>query len=110
PAFDGPINNRGRLAVLYLERETLRDCDLLPVESIRHIDHIPIVEIGQLGRRPLHVIARRVPLTADAIRIDRGLVPVDMQNDIAERCGPGGGERFGDAAGSHPAFALYYMY
>ena len=110
PAFDGAINNRGRLAVIEFEREALRHRDLLPIETVRHEDHVPIVEIRQLGRRPLHVIARRFPIAADPVRVDRGLIPIDVQDDVAQRSGSGRGQRFPYPARGHSAFALYYMY
>ena len=109
PAFDRAINNRGRLAVVEIESEPLRDCDLLPVESVRHIDHIPIVQISQLRRCPLHVLARRFAVATDMIGIDRRLVPIDVQYNIIERSCARRRECFRDAARRHPAFTFDYV-
>ena len=84
PAFDRAINDRGRLTVVEFEREPLRRGDLLPIEAVRHQDHIPVVQVGQLGRCPLHVLARRFLVAANPVRIDRSLIPIDMQHDVIE--------------------------
>ena len=97
PAFDRAIHDRGGLAVVQIERETLREGDLLPVESVRYENYIPIVQICQLGGCPLHILARRFAFTADAIRINRRLIPIDMQDDVIKRCGAGSSERFSHA-------------
>ena len=82
PALDRAINNRGRLAVRQIERETLGRGDLLPIESVRHIDHVPIMQVSQLRRGPLHVLAGLFPVAAHPVGVDRRLVPIDMQNDV----------------------------
>ena len=87
PAFDCAINDRGRLTILKIEREPLRCGDLLPIEPIRHVHDIPVVQIGELGRRPLHVFARGFAIAADMVRIDGRLVPIDVQDDVVERSG-----------------------
>ena len=106
PAFDCAINDRRRLTVVQVERETLRRRDLLPIETVRHVDDIPVVQVSEFGRRPLHIVARRFALAADPVRIDRRLVPIHVQDDVIERCSSRRRQRLRHAPGSHSTFAF----
>src|SRR5205809_901162 len=109
PAFDRAINDRCRLAVMKIKRETLRERDLLPVESVGHIDRVPIVQISELSWRPLHVLAWRFAVATDAIGIDRCLVPIDVQNNVVERSRARRSQSLRHPARRHPAFTFYYV-
>src|SRR6266540_1169184 len=75
-----------------------------------NVDDIPIVEVEQLARRPLYVIAWNATLSSDMIGVDRRLVPVEMDEDVAKRSRSRGGKRFSDTARRKPAFALDYVH
>ena len=106
PPLGGAVHDGRRLGVAHLQRRALRRQDLAEVEPARHVDHVPVVQVGELERVPLHVVARLVAVAAHAVRVDGGLVPVDVQDRVAERGGAGRGERLGDAPRRESAFAL----
>ena len=84
PALDGAVDDGGRLAVVEGQGETLGQGDLLPRESVGHIDDIPVVKVGQFRGRPLHIVAGCLAVATDPVRVDGRLVPIDMEDDIAE--------------------------
>ncbi len=106
PALDGAVDDRGGLAVVEVASDPLCGDDGLKVGSVGHCDDVPVVEGGELGRRPLDVVARAVILAADVIAVDRGLVPVDVQEGVAERGGARRGQRLGGAARREAALAF----
>ncbi len=110
PPFDRAINDCCWLAIVKVERETLRRGDLLPIETVRYVNHIPVVQVSQFGWCPLHIFAGRFAVTANPVRVNRRLIPINVQDDVIERRGPGRGQRFGHAPGSHSTFTFYYMY
>ena len=107
PALERAVDDRGRLAGVERERGALGGDDLAEVRAVGHEHDVPVVEVEQLHRAPLHVVPGGRVLAADAVRVDRGLVPVEVDDDVGERCGPRGGQRLGDAAGGEPALALH---
>ncbi len=110
PALDGAVDDRGRLAVLERRGATLRGQQLLEVAPVLDLDHVPVVEVDELHRRPLHVVAGRVALAADAVRVDRGLVPVDVQDEVVERRGARRRQGLGHAARREAALALDHVH
>ena len=66
PAFDRAINDRGRLTVIEFEGEALRRCNLLPIETIGHQDHVPIVQISNKSSRCTVDIKKIHRVRADA--------------------------------------------
>ena len=106
PALHRAVHDRRRLAVVDRERRPLRGDHLLEVAAVRHLDHVPVVQVEQLHRVPLHVVARVALVAAHVVRVDRGLVPVDVDDHVVERGGGSRGERLGDPAGGEPALAL----
>ena len=76
---------------------------------VLYVDHVPVVQVGQLARGPLHVVAGFRFLGADVIGIYGGLVPVHVHDQVGKLRRGGGGHRLGDAAGCKPALALYHM-
>ena len=51
------------------------------------MDHVPVVEVEELTRIPLHILAGVVTLASDRVRIDRCLVPVKVHDRIRQaRC------------------------
>ena len=88
----------------------LRADDLLHVESIRNVDHVPVVQIEELHRIPLHVIAPRVGFACDAIRVDRRLIPIDMHDRVRQRRGSRKRKRFSNASRREAAFPFHDVY
>ena len=109
PALHRAVDDGGRLAGGHRRGHPLRRDHLLEVAPVRHLDHVPVVQVEQLRRRPLHVVAGRAVLAADAVRVDRGLVPVHVDDEVVERGGAGGGERLGHAARGEAALALDHV-
>ncbi len=106
PAFRGAIHDRSRLTVVDAESGALCGDYLLEARSIGHTYHVPVIQIEKLRRRPLHVIAAARSLACDAFRIDRGLVPVEMNDDVAERCCSGRCESFCGTSWRKSSFTL----
>ena len=107
PALQRAVHDGGGLAVVQLQRAALGREDLPQVAAVGHLDHVPVVQVEQLRRRPLHVVAGQVAVAADAFAVDGGLVPVQVQHDVAERAGPGRGQCLRHTAGREPALALH---
>ena len=106
PALVRAVDDRRRLAGLERGGVPLGRDDLLEVVAVRHVDHVPVVQVEELARVPLHVVARQDALAADAVRVDRRLVPVEVHDDVGERGGAGRGQCLGHAAGRQAALAL----
>ena len=106
PALERAVDDRRRLAGVELERPALRRDDLLQVVAVGHVDDVPVVQVEELPRVPLHVVAGAVAVAADVVGVDRRLVPVDVQDDVVERGRAGRGQRLGDAARREAALAL----
>ena len=60
------------------------------------------MEIRQLGRGPLDIIARGRTFPTDMIAVDGSLIPVDMEDHVPKRGRPGRRQRLADPAGGHP--------
>ena len=108
PAFDRPVNYGGRLRI-EAGGELLRAEDLEEVVTVLDVDHVPVVQVGQLARGPLHVIAGFRFLGADVIGIYGGLVPVHVHDQVGKLRRGGGRHRLGDAARGKPALALQHV-
>ena len=106
PALVRAVDDRRRLARVERQRVPLRRDDLLHVVAVRHVDDVPVVEVEELPRVPLHVVAGDDALAADVVAVDRRLVPVEVHDEVGEGGGAGRGERFAHAAGRQPALAL----
>ncbi len=109
PALHRPVDDHRRLAGPHRSGQSLRRDHLLEVAAVRDLDDVPVVQVEELHRRPLHVVARLAVLAAHAVRVDRGLVPVHVEDDVVERGGAGGGERLGHAARGEAALALDHV-
>ena len=106
PALVRAVDDRRRLPGVEGERVALRRDHLLHVVAVGHVDHVPVVQVEELPRVPLHVVAGEGALPAHVVGVDRRLVPVEVQHDVGERGGAGRGQRFGHAAGRQAALAL----
>jgi hypothetical protein len=60
-------------------------------------------------RIPLDVLARLLAVPADAVRVDRGLVPVDVELDVPELSGGRGGKGLGNAPRRHSSLSLDHV-
>ena len=58
PALLRAIHDGRRLTVVHVQGPPLRGEDLLEVVAVRHEDDVPVVQVEQLGRVPLDVVAR----------------------------------------------------
>ena len=106
PALARAVDQRGGLTVVDRQRLALGGHDLLKVVAVGHLHDVPVVQEEQLARLPLDVVAGLPALAADALAVDRGLVPVEVQHDVGEARRAGGGQSFGDAARREPSFSL----
>jgi hypothetical protein len=70
PALVGVVDDRRRLTGLERERQALRGDDLLPVMTLGHVDDVPVVQVEQFARVPLHVVAGPAFVAADVVRVD----------------------------------------
>ena len=109
PSLHGAVDDRRRLAVAEVRGRVLCGHHVRDVVSRGHVDDVPVVEIGEFDRIPLNVLARRSVVAADPVRIDRSLVPVDVEEEIVERGGPGGGQRLRHTARRESPFALDHV-
>ncbi len=76
------------------------------VGAVPGVDDVPVVKICELHGVPLDVFARLPAVAADVVGIDGSLVPVDVQEGVAQRRGAGCGERLADPSRGHTALAL----
>ena len=106
PALHRAVDDGRRLAVVQRQRGLLGGGDLADVLPVGHDDHVPVVEVEQLRRAPLHVVAWLAVLAAHAVGVDGGLVPVEVDDRVAERGGAGRSQGLGHAPGREPALAL----
>ncbi len=106
PALVCVVDDGGGLPRLESQGVALRRDDLLQVVPVGHLDDVPVVEVEELARVPLHVVAGDVPHAADAVAVDGRLVPVEVHDHVGEGGGAGRGERFAHAARRQPALAL----
>ena len=106
PALVRAVDDRRGLAVVHGQGAALGGDDLLEVVAVGHEDDVPVVQVEQLGRLPLDVVARLRALADDPVAVDGGLVPVQVEDDVAERGRAGGGQRLRHAARRQAALAL----
>ena len=110
PALDRAIDDRRRLSVAERCRQSLGGQDLPEVAPVLDLDHVPVVQEEQLRRRPLDVVAGLAVLATHAVRVDRGLVPVHVEEHVVERRRARGRQRLGHPAGGQPALALDHVH
>ncbi len=107
PALGRSIDNRRGLMVVDRGGPSLRSENLVKVPAVWDQNNVPIVEIGDLHRVPLDVVARYVPIAADVVGVDGRLIPVDVENGVFQggrtRCGHG----FTGPPGCHTALTLH---
>ena len=77
--------------------------------AVGDLHDIPVVQVKQFTRFPLDVVTGNCALPADMVTVDRGLVVVDVCNDVGKRGRAGGGQSFAYASRREPAFALCDM-
>ena len=106
PPLSRFVNDRRRLTVGQLGGSPLSCKHLLQVGPVGDEDHVPIVKIGELHGIPLDVISRLFIVSADLVRIDGGLVPVNMDNGVFETSRTGRSEGLGNAPRRHTTFAF----
>ena len=106
PALHGAVDDRRRLSAVERERFLLSGRDLLQIESVRHEDHVPVVQVRELHGIPLDVLSGLGSLTADMVRVDRRLIPVEVHDGVVERSGGRRGECFRDPSWRQAAFPL----
>ena len=82
PALVRAVDDRRRLAGAQRERVPLRRHDLLEVVPVGHVDDVPVVQVEELARVPLHVVAGHVAVAAHVVGVDRRLVPVEVHDDV----------------------------
>ena len=80
------------------------------IAAVRHLEHIPVVQVSEFPGRPLHVFAGFYAFAANMVGVDRGLVPVDVQDGVRESRRGCGCERLRDPARRHAALAFDDMH
>src|SRR6185312_16834518 len=106
PALGGAVDDGGRRAVVERERGGLRGVHAAEVAAVAGLDEVPAVDVHELARVPLHVVAGMLALGGHAVGVDRGLIPVQVHDGVGEAGGGGGGDGLVRAAGREAAFAL----
>src|SRR5512139_3513109 len=107
PALGGPVNDSCGLAVFDPDRQALSGEDLLEIHALGHVDHIPVMKVGQFHWSPLHVVAWLFAFAANLIRINRSLVPIHVENGVFQGCGTGCSQGFAYAARSHASLSVH---
>ena len=106
PALGGAVDDRGGLAGLHVQGPALGGEHQAQVEPVRHLDHVPVVEVEELPRVPLHVVPGPVPVAGHPVGVDGGLVPVEVDDGVAQAGGAGESGRLGYPARGEAALAL----
>jgi hypothetical protein len=110
PALHGAVDDRRGLRALELGGAALGGHDGQEVAPVLHVDHVPVVQVKQLHRVPLHVFAGAIGIATDVVGVDRGLVPVQVHDQVGEPGRPRGRERFGDAAGREATLTFDHVH
>ena len=106
PALDRAVHNGRRLMAGQIQRQLLRGVNLLKIMALRHKNHVKIMYPEKFQRRPLRIIAGFFPVVGNAVAFNGGFIPVYVKNHVFQLRRGGGGQRFADAPGGQPAFAL----
>ena len=106
PALGGAVDDGRGLAVAHRQGAVLGGEDQREVESVGDLDHIPVVQVEELARVPLHVVAGLVPVAGDGVGVDGGLVPVEVDDGVVQAGGAGEGGGFGHPARGEAALTL----
>ena len=67
-------------------------------------NYIEVMEAGQLDRIPLNIFSRSIALPANPVGVYRGLIPVDVQDDVVDVGSGYRGHSFLHSTGCEPAF------
>ena len=107
PALGRAVHDRGRLAVVDARAPTAAPRGSAGSPS-RPARRSRSSRAGRRARAASHCTYSPgdVAVAADAVGVDRGLVPVDVQDRVTERRGARRGHRLGDATGRQAAFAF----